>query len=403
MKRIHFTVSSLIIFSGLAAAAEEGIRRFLRSNGQKKIQNRVNKTRPNPEKKDLSVANNHIQLSFPKDDYVDLVHCQETSMSEDEIKEWKAFLSTFVGETTKANLTGITFNGLLECSVPLKDLCRVNGNSEAMRGMVISDGKITKQASFSEAGLGNAAPLFVFQCMAAVTSQYYQQVITERLNAIEKKLDNIIEILEADDRAKLKVAYKRFVELSKKTSYDIADKQIVSEFSGSVETIREKYRELLLGIKDLNIEYYWSDKKEAEQKIQTLQESHYFDYLDMSMQAEALTFIAAAISIKVAMSLGNTEDMKIYADRMNLDFWNNYVDQFNQIKHDVIKYLELEAESSWLQGKSITKMKDEQLEKFNTIEESMLKLQRQFDCRTKQYIQVQKDGGLKKHISVQNV
>jgi hypothetical protein len=36
MKRIHFTVSSLIIFSGLAAAAEEGIRRFLRSNGQKK-------------------------------------------------------------------------------------------------------------------------------------------------------------------------------------------------------------------------------------------------------------------------------------------------------------------------------------------------------------------------------
>ena len=384
-------------------AAAEATRRLARRKGQEKLQKRVNSTKPNPEKKDLSVADNHIQLSFLKDDYVDLVHCQETSMSEDEIKRWKAFLSTFVGETTKANLTGITFNGLLECSVPLKDLCRVNGNPEAMRGMVISDGKITKQASFSEAGLGNAAPLLVYQCMAAVTSQYYQQVITERLNAIDKKLDNIIEILEADDRAKLKVAYKRFVELSKKTSYDIADKQIVSEFSGYVEIIREKYRELLLGIKNLDIKYKWSDKKEAEQKIQALQESHYFDYLDMSMQAEALTFIAAAISIKVAMSLGNTEDMKIYADRMNLDYWNNYVDQFNQIKHDVIKYLELEAETSWVQGKSITKMKDEQLEKFNTIEESMLKLQRQFECRTKQYIQVQKDGGLKKYISVQNV
>lgn len=381
----------------------EGIRRFVRRNGQEKLQKRVNSTRPNPEKKDLSVADNHIQLSFFKDDYVDFVHCQEMSMSEDEIKECKAFLSTFVGETTKANLTGITFNGLLECSVPLKDLCRVKDNPEAMRGMVISDGKITKQASFSEAGLGNAAPLLVYQCMAAVTSQYYQQVITERLNAIDKKLDNIIEILEADDRAKLKVAYKRFVELSKKTSYDIADKQIVSEFSGYVEIIREKYRELLLGIKDLNIEYYWSDKKEAEQKILALQESHYFDYLDMSMQAEVLTFIASVISIKVAESLGNKEDMKIYTDRIHLDYWNNYVDQFNQIKHDVIKYLELESETSWVQGKSITKMKDEQLEKFNTIEESMLKLQRQFECRTKQYIQVQKDGGLKKYISVQNV
>lgn len=387
----------------IVVAAAEVIRKFVRRNGQEKLQKRVNSTRPNPEKKDLSVADYHIQLSFLKDDYVDFVHCQETSMSEDEIKEWKAFLSTFVGETTKANLTGITFNGLLECSVPLKDLCRVKDNPEVMRGMVISDGKITKQASFSEAGLGNAAPLLVYQCMAAVTSQYYQQVITERLNAIDKKLDNIIEILEADDRAKLKVAYKRFVELSKKTSYDIADKQIVSEFSGYVEIIREKYRELLLGIKDLNIEYYWSDKKEAEQKILALQESHYFDYLDMSMQAEVLTFIASVISIKVAESLDNKEDMKIYTYRINLDYWNNYVDQFNQIKHDVIKYLELEAETSLLQGKSITKMKDEQLEKFNTIEESMLKLQRQFECRTKQYIQVQKDGGLKKYISVQNV
>ena len=398
--KLNLKTTGILAF---VAGVAEATRRLVRRKGQEKLQKRVNSTRPNPEKKDLSVADNHIQLSFLKDDYVDFIHCQETSMSEDEIKEWKAFLSTFVGETTKANLTGITFNGLLECSVPLKDLCRVNGNPEAMRGMVISDGKITKQASFSEAGLGNAAPLFVYQCMAAVTSQYYQQVITERLNSIEKKLDNIIEILEADDRAKLKVAYKRFVELSKKTSYDIADKQIVSEFSGYVEIIREKYRELLMGIKDLNIEYYWSDKKEAEQKIQTLQESHYFDYLDMSMQAEVLTFIASVISIKVAESLDNKEDMKIYTYRINLDYWNNYVDQFNQIKHDVIKYLELEAETSLLQGKSITKMKDEQLEKFNTIEESMLKLQRQFECRTKQYIQVQKDGGLKKYISVQNV
>lgn len=393
------TTSILAFLVGVA----EATRRFVRRKGQEKLQKRVNSTRPNPENKDLSVADNHIQLSFLKDDYVDFVHCQETSMSEDEIKEWKAFLSAFVGETTNANLTGITFNGLLECSVPLKDLCRVNGNPEAMRGMVISDGKITKQASFSEAGIGNAAPLLVYQCMAAVTSQYYQQVITERLNAIDKKLDNIIEILEADDRAKLKVAYKRFVELSKKTSYDIADKQIVSEFSGYVEIIREKYRELLLGIKDLNIEYYWSDKKEAEKKILALQESHYFDYLDMSMQAEVLTFIASVISIKVAESLGHKEDMKIYTERIHLDYWNNYIDQFYQIKHDVIKYLELESETSWVQGKSITKMKDEQLEKFNTIEESMLKLQRQFECRTKQYIQVQKDGGLKKYISVQNV
>ena len=61
------------------------------------------------------------------------------------------------------------------------------------------------------------APLMVFQCMAAVTSQYYQQVIFERLNAIDNKLNHIIEFLAADDRAKLIVSYNRFVELSQKT------------------------------------------------------------------------------------------------------------------------------------------------------------------------------------------
>ena len=388
------------IIVAVGGALEEGARNLLRSNGQKKLQNRVNETSPTPVKKDLSIAENHVQLSLLNNDSVDLVYCQESPMSENEINEWKALFSTLSGETTKTALTAFAFNGLLKCDVPLKDLCRVKGNPGTMRGMVISDGKISKQASLSEAGLGNVAPLLVYQCMAAVTSQYYQQIITERLNAIDAKLNNIIMILQADDRAKLKVAYNRFTELSKKNSYDIADKQIASEFSGFVEIIREKYRELLLGIEHLNVSYKWSDKKEAEQKIQSLQESHYFDYLDMAMQAETLTFIASAISMKVAMSLGNVEDAKIYAARMNIDYWNNYVDQFYKIKHDVIKYLELEADSSWIQGKSINALKDEQLKKFNSVEASMLKLQKQFECKTVQYLRCQEDGTLKKYISV---
>lgn len=117
-----------------------------------------------------------------------------------------------------------------------------------MRGFIMTDGKISKHASFSEIGLSNVAPLLVYQCMAAVTSQYYQQIITERLNAIDIKLDNIIKILTADDRAKLKVAYNRFIELNKKSTYDIADKQIVSEFSGYVEIVRENTESCYLAL-----------------------------------------------------------------------------------------------------------------------------------------------------------
>ena len=116
------------------------------------------------------------------------------------------------------------------------------------------------------------------------------------------------------------------------------------------------------------------------------------------MHAEVLTFIASVISIKVAKFLGNHEDIKIYADRINLDYWNNYVDQFYKIRHDVVKCLEFEADASWIQGESIVAMKNEQLKKFKDIEESMKKLQSQFNHKTTQYIEIHEDGTLKKYI-----
>ena len=396
-------MNNKIIYTIAAAAAgaiEEGARNLLRNKGQKKLQEAVNKSSPKPAKVDLTVPNNHVQLTILDDNNIDLVRCQESSMSDKEIQEWQSLLSTLGGETTKTALTASTFNGLVKCDVPLKDLCRVNGNPDAMRGMVIKNGKISKQASFSETELGNMAPLMVFQCMAAVTSQYYQQVIFERLNAIDNKLNHIIEFLAADDRAKLIVSYNRFVELSQKNTYDIADKQIISEFSNYVGIIREKYRHLLASINNLNIDYEWSDKKEAELKIQALKDSKYFDYLDIAMQAEVLTFIASAISMKVAGYLGNEEDITNYANRISLDYWNNYVDQFNRIKHDVIKYLELEAKASWTQRKSITELKEQQLKQFNEVEASMRRLQKQFEYRTIQYLVPQEDGSLKKYIYI---
>ena len=385
-----------------ATAIGEGTRRILRRNGQKKLQEHVDASRPAEVKKDLSIEDKNIQLTILDNNSVNLEQCQESPMSENEINEWKSLISTLGGETAKTALTVFSFNELLKCDVPLKDLCRVKGDPEAMRAIVKTNGKISGQASFTEASIGRVAPLLVFQCMATVTSQYYQHIITEKLIAIDTKLDDIIKILKAEDHAQLRVAYKRIIELSKKTSYDIADKIIVSDFSSNVETILEKYRELLSGIKNLNVSYKWSDKGEAEQKLKALNNSQYFYYLEMVMQAEALFFIASVLSLKIAKYLGNEEDAMIYLNRINLDYWYNYVNQFNMIKHDVIKYLELEADASWIQGKSISAMKDEQLNKFNAIEESMVRLQTQFECRAVQYLKIEEDGTMKKYIEIRN-
>lgn len=386
-----------IIFVTLLLGAAEGIRRLIRSNRQKKLQKEVNESSPKPIKIGLTRTDSHIEFTILEHNNIDLTQSQESNMSEKEIQEWKSLFSTLGVETTKIASTASTFNGLVKCDVPLKDLCRCNGNPDAMRGLVIKNGKISQQASFTEVSI---APLMVFQCMAVVTSQYYEHIIIERLNAIDNKLASIIKIFKADDRAKLKVSYNRFVELSKKNKYDIADKLIVSQFYDDVEKIKEKYRDMLAGIKNLDIDYKWSDKKEAEQKIKALNDSHYFDYLDMAMQAEVLTFIASVVSMKVARYLGNEEDINIYANRMSLDYWDNYVNQFNWIKHDVINYLEREVKKSWFQNESIKEMMKKQLERFDNVEYSMLELQNQFEYRTVQYIIPQKDGSLKKYLCI---
>lgn len=386
------------IVVAVVAPIEEVARRVLRKKGQKELQKRVDETAPTHVIKDVSISD-EAQITISDESNLDLTEYQEVLISDEESIEWKSLISTLSGETVNTTMKTSAFNGLLKCDVPLRDLCRAKDNPVAMRGIIINDGKISKQASFSEAGLDNAAPLLAYQLMAAVTSQYYQQVITEKLNSIVGKIDNLIVLLEADDRAKLKAAYDCFMRLNIKSSYDIADKQILAQSSRDVDIIREKYSDLLSKIERLDIDYKWSDKEESVLKIKKLQESRYFDYLEMAMHAESLTFVASVISVKVANYLDNEEDAKIYVERMNLDYWNNYIEQFHRIKHDVINYLEEEAHTSWFQGKGITSLKDEQEKKFEKVESSMLNLQRQFDYKITQFIKVQDDGAIKKYMS----
>ena len=388
------------IIVGAAALIEEAIRNFLRSRGEKKLQQKVTDTMPEMDDTDSPVTDEHIYVSKVDDGSVDLSKLQAVSIDEKEANQWKAVLSNIVGEATKTGLAFKSLDGLVKCNVPLADLCKVKDNPGAMRGYVIDDGRISEHVELTDAGAASMAPLLVYQCLAAITSQYYQQVITDRLNTIDSKLENIVKILQAEDRAKLKVSFRRLVELSKKSTYDLGDKIIVSDFLKDVEVIREKYNELLQGItpESLKGSFKATDLKEARQKIQLLKESQFFEYLEMAMHAEALVYIALVVSINIASYLDNEEDVSNYFNRLNLEYWNKYAEQFMKIKHEVIRYLELEADASWASGEEITKMKTDLEARFDTVEKTMLGLQEQFNCNTTQYIKCGEDGKMVRYI-----
>ena len=364
----------------------------------KKLKAVVKETAPHPNEKDLLVVDEDIMITTIDDDY-DMTPFKEVPISSSEADKWKSILSAIAGETSKIGTAEYAIHGLLKCDVPIKDLCRIKANPDAMRGFIYNDSKIIKHASFTEAGLTNMAPLMVFQLLAFVTSQYYQQIITERLIAIEAKLDNILKHLEANDMAELKVAYNELVSLSKKRTYDISDKDTAYKFLNQVQVIREKYRIIVSNINPPAIDWSWSDKKEAEHMIKALYDSKYLDYLEIALQAELLVFIASAICMRIADKLENEEDLKRFAERMDPDFWNEYENKFNSIRHVVMATLELEAGSSLFQSEFINSLKDEMEMRFKEVDNTRKNLQEIYAQRTVQYIRIHEDGTVKKYMT----
>ena len=390
----------MTIISVIAIITVETGRRHLRNYIQKKRQQKVDDGWLRKAQCNSPVERKYLELDvesdmeFPSDKYTTI------PLSETEEMEWKSLFSLLGGETIRGRLTAYSFDGLLKCDLSVSELCRVKDYPSLMRGYSIEYGKVSKQAKFEKAGSASVAPLMIYQCMAVITSQYYLQVITERLCAIDQKLDEIFNFLSVDDKAELRIAYDRLLELNSKTSFDIADKNIVSDFSKSVEKAKVKYRSLLNDIKNLNIESKYKDIEEAKSKIARLKGSHYLDYLEMAMQSEVLSYIANVVSLKIAKSMNATEDAEIFMKRLKFDYWKNYQDQFMRLKYDVITYLELSAKDSWFESKKIQKMKEEQEAVFEKLEVSLIEMQNSLDRRIVQYLKVDKNGSIKKYLMI---
>ena len=90
--------------------------------------------------------------------------------------------------------------------------------------------------------------------------------------------------------------------------------------------------------------------------------------------------------------------MKNYTKQLNLEFWNECAEQFMKIKHEVLKYLELEAKASWVSSEKIKEMKESLEAKFDSAEKTMMALQEQFNCNTTQYIKCGDDGKIVRYI-----
>lgn len=384
----------------VSSAAGEEVCRLLRKRGQFKLQKKVDESIPKKVNKDSGTAIQAFKLEIiPNKNYEGNLGYQ-IEMPEHEKNEIKANLSFLIGESLNAGLATQSFSGLLKSDIPLNELYRIKDHPELMRGYVLKNGRFTKQASLKEASIVNATPILVYQCLAAVTSQYYQQIITERLDDIDIKLSKIYSHLTSEDLGKLQNQFREFRFLANKTKYNKDDLERAKLYVYECGNIMAKYRLLNKSI-ELKIGNKITDLKEAQEKINKLKKSQYLEELNMAIHAESLYNIACNITAKIAYSLDEIEDAKEYSSRVSLEYWDEYEYRFQCIRHEILKYLELEEAGAWILKGKIKELKNSQEEIFNDFETNFKKNYSWFNNKVTQYIQIDKNGEIKKYIEIQ--
>lgn len=354
-----------------------GIYNEKRKNRQDKLQKDVDNEYSELSKNSESdfIPNDYEAIEATAEFNPEYEEIQLTSAEDDRLR---MFANNSVGEAIKLGVINQGFDGLLKSSIPVCDLCRVAGHSDYVRGFARVDNKIAKHAELKEVSGSVMAPVVIMQVITVVTSQYHMQHITESLNDINNEIKSIKDHLLSDDYGKLGSSLDAFRELMSKTKYDDADKQRALTTADTINTIRTKYKKQFLDIRNLNIESSWTGFKESRKKVEKIEKSNFWTYLNIALQAEKLWLMASLVLVKMAQYFGNEEDEKLYQQRINLDFWSDYSEKYNMVRHDVIKYLKREKEDSAIYHNKIEKLKQEQEKRFNDFSEGIRQYQKQF-------------------------
>lgn len=343
----------------VGGAALMGIA-FIRNKRQKALQKKVDETQPKP----ITKYNDEITIKTAMIESINSIDLEknykEVVMDEAEMNNWKSLICNTSSEIIRTGIINGSFSGLLKCDIPLSELAKSKTDPSLMRGGVISNGKISQQASFKKIGACELAPSVIFSCLSILTSQYYLKDICNKLDEISKQNKKIEYHMINKSWASLQSNCRTLKEINSKTVYCDTDfilahnaaQKISEELFANKRYLEENFS---LNVDKLEL----TDFKEAECKVMNLEKSKFFAYFNIVMDAELLNYMATIILLKIAQSLNMTEDINNFSDRLKLSSWNYYLSKFNEVKHDVLTYLEYEAEHSFLSKNKINKLKHE--------------------------------------------
>ena len=289
--------------------------------------------------------------------------------------EMKALASQLLQSAVTNGIVTSTFSGALQCNIDISKLA--HSQDGFLRGFAMSEGKIAEQAKFTEIPSVSITPMLAFQIASMVTGQYYQHIITTQLNSISQKLDQVLDLLEEEDKAIIKNGFRQLGDLSSFDRFDEQDANVLRNIQGVAGKLKDKYMSLVLK-KNIDVERsLLRDKGEADDWFKALNDSKFIPYMQVAFMAEYLFYCSNMVLLERELAKPESERRRDRIDKwteyLNCDFMAPYAKKYHDVKWTVLLNLELLKADALFWSGGIKDLYYETLDRFDSFEKGVLK------------------------------
>ncbi len=284
----------------------------------------------------------------------------------------QSLASSLLQAAVSQGLVAESFSGLLRCNIDISKLA--HSKDGFLRGFTMSEGRIAEQAKFTEVS-SICTPMLVFQVASFVTGQYYQHIITTQLNSISKRVDQILDLMEEGDKAKITNAFSELSVLSMANRPSMEDSIALRELNRIAGELRDKYKAITLNCSLEEVSRSWiRDKNEAEDWVKALENSHFLKYMELAFDAEYLFYSTSVMLIKWELAKDEPDYGKVegWSKRIDNNFMASYEPKYHEVKTIVCENLRLLASSAISGADDVRAMYSDVKSRFISYEQSVV-------------------------------
>lgn len=297
--------------------------------------------------------------------------------SDNEKKIAKQLLQEIGSTSAGIAINASKYSGLLQCNVDPSQLAKAADGSGMLRGFCCEGGRINQQALFKSISFSSQllSVSTAFVVLSVVTQKYYLHQITEKLKRIEKGVEDIINILQEEDRAVIMQSMHTLQRLESYDSFRIMDLEEARSEQKNADKIRTKYHNLVNGI-NIQADNCFKNVNKARSIYDKFNDSQYKTRMQIAFGAEMLYFAYGVLIARIYSILEGEDSSRAKHATLSLDsnFGRSYTKKHHEIKESVVQALcALDWENSTFGREKIRNMYSTVADDFKQIEEMFQK------------------------------